>query len=258
MMRNGSEKSIDELVDFVATASRITAFTGAGVSTECGIPDFRSPGSPWRRHKPIPFGEFLADEAARVEAWRRKFAIDDVHGEVRPGRVHRILADWVAEGRVGCVITQNIDDLHRRAGVPEDRLVELHGNGTYAACLECGRRHELAAVRPIVERGLSPRCGSCDGPVKSATIAFGQAMPTEAMRRARRASLDCDLFLALGTSLLVRPAAGFPEFAKQEGAALVIVNREPTPLDSIADLVVEGDVGPILEIVKNRLHNPKR
>ncbi len=248
MMAASSEESIKDLVECVARAARITAFTGAGVSTECGIPDFRSPGSPWRVHKPIPFGDFVADEAARLEAWRRKFAIDDVHGDVMPGRVHRVLADWAAQDKVGCVITQNIDDLHRRAGLPEDRLVELHGNGTYAACLDCGLRHELAAVRPLVEAGRSPRCDACDGLVKSATIAFGQSMPAEPMRRALRASLDCDLFLALGSSLVVRPAASFPEIAKREGALLVIVNREPTPLDSVADLVVRGDVGPILEV----------
>jgi len=257
MKRTDPEASIERLVELVAGATRITAFTGAGVSTECGIPDFRSPGSPWRVHTPIPFRDFLADEGARLEAWRRKFAIDDVHGDVRPGRVHRVLADWAAEDRVGCVITQNIDDLHRRAGLPEERLVELHGNGTYAACLDCGRRHELAAVRPIVNAGRSPRCEACDGLVKSATIAFGQSMPAEPMHRALRASLDCDLFIALGTSLVVRPAAGFPELAKREGAALVIINREPTPLDSLADLVVEGEVGPILEVVSNQLRNLK-
>lgn len=257
MMTASSEKSIEDLIERVAAASRITAFTGAGVSTECGIPDFRSPDSPWRVHTPIPFRDFLADEAARLEAWRRKFAIDDVHGQVKPGRVHRVLADWAAEGRVGCVITQNIDDLHRRAGLPEERLVELHGNGTYAACLDCGRRHELAAVRPVVEAGRSPRCDACDGLVKSATIAFGQSVPEDSMRRALRATLDCDLFLVLGSSLVVRPAAGFPELAKREGASLVIVNRDPTPLDFCADLIVRGDVGPISEVVNSEITNLK-
>lgn len=243
---DGAARAIERLAEWIHEAERITAFTGAGVSTECGIPDFRSADSPWRIHKPIPFAEFLADEGARLEAWRRKFAIDDVHGEVAPGRVHRILADWAKADRVGAVITQNIDDLHRRAGTPEDRLVELHGNGTFAACLDCGRRHELHAMRELIARtGRSPVCEACDGIVKSATIAFGQPMPAEPMRRARKASIDCDLFIVLGSSLVVRPAAGFPETAKQAGARLVIINRDPTPLDAAADLVIRADVGDV-------------
>lgn len=247
MSRAEARDEVERLAEWIAEAERITAFTGAGVSTECGIPDFRSADSPWRVHKPIPFADFLAEEAARVEAWKRKFAIDDVHGEVSPGRVHRILAQWATQDRVGAVITQNIDDLHRRAGTPEDRLVELHGNGSFAACLDCGLRHELPAMRAFIARtGRSPVCDACEGLVKSATIAFGQSMPPEPMRRARRASLDCDLFLVLGSSLVVRPAAAFPEIAKQAGARLVIVNRDPTPLDAVADLIVRDDVGDVL------------
>ncbi len=250
-------EAIGQLTALVRGASRITAFTGAGVSTECGVPDFRSPGSPWRVHKPIRFADFLASEDTRLEAWRRKFAIDDVHGEVQPGRVHRTLADWVRQGRVGAVITQNIDGLHERAGVPQERVIELHGNGTYAACLDCKARVELAHVRRcIAETGRPPVCEACGGLVKSATIAFGQAMPAESMRRARSETLDCDLFIALGSSLLVRPAAAFPEIAKQAGAALVIVNLEPTPLDDIADLVVRADVGEVMQHVAGALETP--
>lgn len=226
--------------------SDVVAFTGAGISTECGIPDFRSPGSAWKRHPPVPFADFLKSAQARAETWRRKFAMDDLYAGSRPGRGHRALARLVADGAVSAIVTQNIDGLHEASGVPAETIVELHGNGTYAACLDCGARHELNEIRVYFERTqLSPEC-ECGGFVKSATIAFGQAMPQQAMRRAREATMRCGMFVAIGSSLVVYPAAGFPAAAKDNGAALVIVNREPTPLDGLADLVLRGDIGDIL------------
>jgi NAD-dependent deacetylase len=173
--------------------------------------------------------------------------MDDLYAHAKPGRGHRALARLIASGRMNAIITQNIDGLDQASGVPEDRVIELHGNGTYARCLGCARRYELVDVRREFERtGAAPQC-ECGGYVKSATISFGQAMPELAMRRAEEATLDCDLFIAIGSSLVVYPAAGFPLTAKRHGAALVIVNREPTPLDDFADLVLRGDIGDFLD-----------
>ena len=162
----------------------------------------------------------------------------------RPNRGHRAVAALVSQGKVAAVITQNIDGLHQASGIAEAQVIELHGNTTYASCLDCAERYEIDAMRAAFERdGTAPRCGRCHGFVKTATISFGQAMPAEPMRRAREETLAADLFLVVGSSLVVYPAAGFPELAKRNGAALAIVNREPTPLDAIADVVVNRSIG---------------
>ena len=239
--------AIDELHAMLDRAAAIVGFTGAGISTESGVPDFRTPGSPWMVNKPIPFEAFTASRAARIEAWRRKFAMDDHFRGAAPNRGHAALARLIGEGRSPGLITQNIDGLHQASGIPNDRIVELHGNGTYATCLTCGWRHELDAIRPAFEAtGEPPSCVMCDGPVKSATISFGQAMPQEQMRRAHALTLAADLFLVVGSSLVVFPAATLPVIAKRNGAKLVILNREPTELDAIADLVVRAEIGPAL------------
>jgi NAD-dependent deacetylase len=236
------------LKDLLDRASFAVAFTGAGISTESGVPDFRSPNSPWMRHKPIPFEAFLRSGEARREAWRRKFAMDDLYSDAKPNRGHRALAALMEAGRLEAVITQNVDGLHQASGVPADRLVELHGNGTYAACLACRRRHELDWVRAHLEAaGEPPSCEACGGIVKSATISFGQAMPEAPLRRAQELALSCDLFIVLGSSLVVFPAASLPEIAKRNGASLVIVNRDPTRLDDAANLVIHGEIGSVLE-----------
>ncbi len=230
----------------IKASGRIVVLTGAGLSTESGVPDFRSPASPWRIHKPIDFAAFLADPAMRAEAWRRKFAMDDIYAGAKPGRGHHALVRLAERGQLLSVITQNIDGLHQAAGLAEDRLVELHGNGTFARCLSCGRRHDLDGVRRRFDAdGQPPACG-CGGIVKSASIAFGQKLDPEDLSRACAAALDCDLFVVLGSSLVVRPAARFPLLAKRNGARLAILNREPTPLDIEADLVVRADIGDVL------------
>lgn len=250
--------SMDEalqLAAFIEDAEAIVAFTGAGISTECGVPDFRSPDSAWKRHAPIPFDQFLADEAMRLEAWKRKFAMDDIYAGARPGRGHAALARLYAKGQLSHIITQNIDGLHQASGVPAERIVELHGNGTYAQCLGCFGRHELSDVRRIIEEsGEAPVCG-CGGIVKSATISFGQPMPREAMLRAQRATLACDLFLVIGSSLMVQPAASFPLIAKENGARLVILNAQPTRLDGDADLVLRADIGDALQPIAHGAHS---
>lgn len=246
-MQDETEDAIAELHAMLGRADRIVCFTGAGISTESGVPDFRTPGSPWMINKPIPFEAFVKSREARIEAWRRKFAMDDHYREAQPNIGHRALARLVKEGRSPAIVTQNIDGLHQASGVPAEQVIELHGNGTYATCLSCGWRHELAAIRPAFEAGGEPpSCIMCTGPVKSATISFGQAMPQEAMMRAQALALECDLFLVVGSSLVVFPAATLPVIAKRQGAKLVIVNREPTELDPIADLVIRAEIGPAL------------
>jgi NAD-dependent deacetylase len=239
--------SVSRLFDLVRQSSVIVGFTGAGISTECGVPDFRSPGSPWLKNKPIPFDAFITSAEARREAWRRKFAMDDEFAGAEPGRGHRALAHLAETGRLPVVITQNIDGLHQASGLAPERIVELHGNGTYASCLDCGLRHELAPIRRAFEgQGRLPACDACGGLVKSATISFGQAMPQLQLRRAAEFAAACDLFLAVGSSLVVYPAATLPLLAKQAGARLVIINREPTDFDDAADLVVRDDIGDAL------------
>lgn len=241
--------ALEELSSLFAAAKRGVAFTGAGISTECGIPDFRSPGGLWTQNRPIPFDEFLASRDARNEAWRRKFAMEDKFQAAKPGRGHRALASLVERGPISSIITQNIDNLHQLSGIPTQKVIELHGNGSYAHCLDCRARYEIEWVRERFEAagGLAPDCTACSGPVKSATISFGQSMPEAEMRRAESETLAADLFLAIGSSLVVWPAAGFPALAKRNGAKLVIINREATELDEIADLVVHDDIGDVLE-----------
>ncbi|QTL05603.1 Sir2 family NAD-dependent protein deacetylase [Aquabacter sp. L1I39] len=237
-----------ELSDLISAARHAVAFTGAGISTECGIPDFRSPGGLWTQNKPIPFDVFVAHKAARDEAWRRKFAMDEAFGQARPGRGHRALARLMERGRLAAIITQNIDNLHQDSGIPDAALVELHGNTTYATCLDCGTRYGLDWVRTrfAASGGSAPDCEACDGPVKTATISFGQAMPEDQMMRADAFTKAADLFIVIGSSLVVYPAAGFPLKAKRNGAQLVILNREPTDFDEIADLVIRQEIGDVL------------
>ena len=235
---------VDELKRMIAQADNIVAFTGAGISTESGIPDFRSPGGIWTKFKPIEFGDFMRSEEARREAWRRKFATHETLQKATPNAGHRALARLVEQGRMSAVITQNIDGLHQTSGVPDDKVIELHGNTTYAVCLDCQRRYELDWVRAIFEDGERlPQCTDCGGHIKTATISFGQSMPEAEMARAHVATLAADLFIVLGSSLVVYPAAGFPVLAKRNGSRLVIVNREPTDQDDLADLVINAEIG---------------
>ncbi len=246
MIAKDIQSGVERLGDMIAEASIIVPFTGAGISTECGIPDFRSPGGLWTRNRPIPFDEFVASREARDESWRRRFAMEPTFAAAKPGRGHRALASLYRAGKVPAVITQNIDNLHQKSGFAPDHVIELHGNTTYARCVGCGRLYDLAWVKQRFEESGAPDCGDCDEPVKTATISFGQAMPEEAMERAGELAKACDLFIAIGSSLVVWPAAGFPMMARNAGARLVIINREPTDQDDIADLVIRHDIGDTL------------
>jgi NAD-dependent deacetylase len=238
---------VEQLGDMIAAAKTIVPFTGAGISTETGIPDFRSPGGLWTRNRPIAFDEFVASSEARDESWRRRFAMEPTFAAARPGRGHRALASLYKAGKIPAVITQNIDNLHQMSGFAADHVVELHGNTTYARCIGCGQAYDLPWVKQRFDaEGAAHECMACEEPVKTATISFGQAMPEDEMRRAAELAQQCDLFLAIGSSLVVWPAAGFPLMAKNSGARLVIINNEPTEQDDIADLVIRFDIGETL------------
>ncbi|MBV9859472.1 MAG: Sir2 family NAD-dependent protein deacetylase [Alphaproteobacteria bacterium] len=241
------QHDIAALAALIDRARRAVIFTGAGISTESGIPDFRSPGGVWTKMAPIEFQDFLASEHARRETWRRRFAMEDTFASAAPNRGHRAVAELIRRGPASAVITQNIDGLHQASGVPEEQVIELHGNTTYAHCLDCSTRYEIAELRAAFEADQKPpRCRRCHGFVKTATISFGQAMPEAAMQRAEAETMAADLFLVLGSSLVVYPAAGFPELAKRNGARLAIVNRERTGLDRMADLVLHRAIGETL------------
>ena len=241
---------VQQLHELIGSAKRIVAFTGAGISTESGIPDFRSPGGIWTKYQPIYFDDFMSSEEMRREAWRRKFATDETMQKAEPNAGHRALAKLVDQGKMTAIITQNVDGLHQRSGVPESKIIELHGNSTYATCLDCGHRYELGPIKKAFQgHGTLPVCEKCDGIVKTATVSFGQAMPEIQMARAQNETMACDLFMVLGSSLVVYPAAGFPRTAKRRGARLVIVNRDPTDQDEEADLVLHAEIGPTLSRV---------
>ena len=242
--------SADRIAAFrglLQTSRHVVFFTGAGISTESGIPDFRSPGGVWSTMKPIYFQEFIASADMRREAWRRRFSNQDGWVGAQPNAGHLAVARLIGIGKASCVITQNVDNLHQASGVPNDKVIELHGNSTYATCLSCSTRYELAEIeREFAVAGDVGPCSTCGGIIKSATISFGQQMPAGPMRRALEEALKCDLFIVLGSSLSVFPAAELPLRARQAGATLVIVNRDPTEMDDAADLVIHAGIGEMM------------
>jgi NAD-dependent deacetylase len=235
---------IEQFRTLLQASRRAVVFTGAGISTESGIPDFRGPNGLWTKIKPIDFQEFLSSQEVRQRSWQQWFEHGKGFLDAKPNAGHVAVANLVEEGKVSAVITQNVDNLHQDAGVPEDQVIELHGNATYARCLGCGITLEMAAIeREFLETGRVGPCADCGGIVKSATISFGQMMPEEPMRRAEEETLSCDLFIVLGSSLTVYPAAGFPGMAYERGAKLVIVNQQTTDMDRLADLVIHAAIG---------------
>lgn len=238
---------IQELRRLIGASRNIVIFTGAGISTESGIPDFRGPNGIWKKITPIDFSDFMASEEVRRESWRRKFSGDTNWGDAEPNAGHIAISRLVDLGRVTSVITQNVDGLHQKSGIPDEQVIELHGNNNYATCLECGIRYAFEEIREIFFPDETvPYCKECSGIVKTATISFGQPMPVSEMQLAEHATMGCDLFIAIGSSLVVYPAAGFPVLAKKNGAGLVIINRDETDLDPICDLVLNEEIGPTL------------
>jgi NAD-dependent deacetylase len=236
----------DRLAELLARARRIVAFTGAGISTGSGIPDFRGPGGVWTRRQPVYFDEFLASEERRVEYWDQKAEAHAAFAGARPNATHLALVELERMGRLSSVVTQNIDGLHQAAGTRPDRVIELHGTNREVECLGCGERSAPGpAVARFVAERRTPRC-ACGGLLKFATISFGQPLRPEVLERAFAEAASCDLMLALGSTLSVHPAATVPLHAEERGVPYVVINRGPTDHDRLASLRLEGDVAEIL------------
>jgi NAD-dependent deacetylase len=237
-----------EFATRVRSSTGLVFFTGAGISTESGVPDFRSPGGVWTRYQPVLFQDFLASETARVQHWRLKKATYELFKTVKPNIAHYAIRDFEERGQLLGLITQNIDGLHKAAGVSDDKLVELHGTDRLVTCLNCGMGYHPADVyENLAEEFIAPICGECGGFLKSANVSFGQSMPLQAMQRAQEWSARAEIFIVIGSSLQVQPAASFPVIAKRSGALLAIVNRDETPLDTLADFVHNGAIGEFFE-----------
>lgn len=235
--------------DLFGSARRISALTGAGISTASGIPDFRGPNGVWTKdpaaQRLTDIDSYMSDPEVRQQAWQSRAAHSAWDAEPNPA--HRAFVDLDAAGRLGAVLTQNIDELHQRAGLPQHRVLELHGTLFGTVCLTCAATGSMrAALKRVAEGEADPPCLSCGGIMKSATVSFGQALDEEVVREGRRAVLDCDLFLAAGTSLSVFPAASFAELAVKAGADLVICNAEPTPYDELATVVLTEPLTTVL------------
>lgn len=231
------------LANLISEARNIMVFTGAGISTESGIPDFRSPGGVWTKMQPIYFQDFVGSREKRKEAWDRVYNRTAGWTGASPNTGHDALKTLVDMGKVKMIVTQNVDNLHQDSGVPDEMVVEIHGNASYAKCLDCGQTYSFDGLKPRYEAGDDLTCEVCEGLLKSATISFGQAMPEDEVMLAEAAAHACDLCIAIGSSLVVYPAANIPIIAKQTGAKYVILNREPTEQDPIADLVINAEIG---------------
>lgn len=226
----------------IARSERIVGFTGAGISTESGIPDFRSPDSVWANRRIIEYDEFIRYRESRIECWQQKVAVWPEMREAKPNAGHLAFADLERRGKLRALITQNIDRLHQRAG--NTGVIELHGTITEVECLTCHERISMdAAVERIAAGDPAPECTHCGGYLKPATISFGQVLPTLVIEQAVKACKECDVLIAVGSSLGVYPAASLPELARRAGAHLIIINRTPTPFDPVADLVINDEIG---------------
>jgi NAD-dependent deacetylase len=235
---------LDEFATRLRQFRDIVFFTGAGISTESGVPDFRSPGGVWTKYQPVYFQDFIASEAARIRHWQLKKATYELYKKVQPNIGHYAIRDFEKRGQLLGLITQNIDGLHGISGVSGDKIVELHGTDRLVTCLECGKRFGPARVyEDLGEDFSAPTCDACGGLLKSANVSFGQQMPVKAMQRAQAWSEAAEVFIVLGSSLQVQPAASFPVIAKRNGALLAINNRDETPLDDVADFIYQGGIG---------------
>ena len=244
------EQTIQTASALVRQSSRIVVFTGAGVSTESGIPDFRSPGGIWDRYKPVEFSEFLASQEARERYWTRSRETYPVIAGAEPNPAHLAIVRLEQAGKLDCVITQNVDGLHQKAGNTEERVIELHGNSHWVVCLGCSHRSPRGEWQAVLRSGvLVPKCPDCGGILKALTVSFGQPMPERETADAMRRSKGCDLFVTVGSSLVVFPAAQMPLYALDSGARLIVVNLTPTYVDDHADVVIREKAGPALSAI---------
>ena len=249
---------IGKIAELIVRSRRIVVFVGAGLSTESGIPDFRSPGGVWDKYDPqdFYFQRFVASETSREKYWQMATEMYESMKDAKPNQAHLAIAELERLGKLDCLITQNIDGLHFKAGNSPDKVLELHGTAMHVNCLNCKKRYERDAIQKRVAGGdKAPRCDSCKGPLKPATISFGQSMPERETQAAYEHSASCDLFIVIGSSLVVHPAAQMPVVAKQNGAKLVIINRDETGCDSLADHIVHAQAGPTMAAVIEQVRN---
>jgi NAD-dependent deacetylase len=254
------KEQFERVAEWIVTSKWIVVFSGAGLSTESGIPDFRSPGGVWDKYDPedFYFQNFIASEASREKYWQMATEMWEPIKKAQPNLAHLAIAELERLDKLDCVITQNIDGLHFKAGNSEEKVLQLHGTAIFVSCLSCQKRYDRNEIQERIKKGQkAPRCDSCGGLLKPATISFGQSMPKKETQEAYHRSSICNLFIVIGSSLVVQPAASMPLVAKRNGAKLVIINRDPTPYDDMADLVIHGQAGPtmasILEHVKQGL-----
>lgn len=250
------EEKIRKVARLIADSKSVVIFVGAGLSTESGIPDFRSPGGVWEKYDPedFYFQNFLSKEQSREKYWQMATEMYEAMKDAKPNEGHVAVADLERLGKLDCLITQNIDGLHFKAGNSEGKVLELHGTAMHVSCLSCEKRYERDAIQDRIAKGdRSPQCDSCNGLLKPATISFGQSMPERETAEAYRRSAACDLFIVIGSSLVVHPAAQMPVIAKRSGAKLVIVNRDDTPCDSLADIVINGPAGQVMKAILQKV-----
>jgi NAD-dependent deacetylase len=246
---------VDAVADMILQSKKIVVFTGAGFSTESGVPDFRSPGGVWDKFDPneLNYQNFMRSEEIREKYWRMHKMMWETIRDAQPNSGHYAVTDLYNMGKLDCVITQNTDGLHQKAGVPDELVIEVHGTMQWVDCLDCRKRYPRGHVHDKMLAGEKvPRCDSCNGILKPATIAFGQSMPEQETFEAQNRSSSCDLFLAAGSSLVVYPAAQMPVTAKRSGARLVILNLTPTPHDQYADVVISQKTGEALSQIVTR------
>ena len=236
-----------KLKHLIEKSKKLVFFTGAGISTNSGIPDFRGPKGVWKTATPIYFQDFISSKEKRIESWEKKFSNELSIDSAKPNIGHYKLAEIMNRKEETHLITQNVDNLHQDSGIDNSKITELHGNSTYAKCLDCSKKYELTFLREdFLATKEPPVCNICGGIIKTATISFGQAMPEEEMITAQKVSIKSDLFICLGSSLAVFPAADLPLLAKETGANLVIINNEPTQMDHLSDLVINRDISEVL------------
>lgn len=239
---------LDRMAEMLRASERLVAFTGAGISTESGIPDYRGPNGVWQTGNIPHIDTIRTDEEARREYWRRRLETYPEMLARQPNAGHEALARFERAGKLLAVITQNIDGLHQKAGNHDERVIELHGSSHRLRCMKCGEVYDGVTIQTRLEAGEEdPRCVVCGGPLRSATVLFGESLPADALNLAHRVSLAADLMLVVGSSLVVNPAAKLPQIARQKGAGLIIVNQTETPLDGLADVRVGAQAGPTLD-----------
>jgi NAD-dependent deacetylase len=248
------QEQLDDAVELMQQAKQIVALTGAGISTESGIPDFRSPNSVWRENPPVSYRDFLQSAEARQKYWQTRKGLSGQVADAQPNAAHKALAELERRNVLSGIITQNFDGLHQDAGHSAEQVVELHGTSRYAACTLCGARSSMQELQQRIDDGESdPCCALCGGFLKAATILFGQRVPEAELTRAKEMALHCDLFLVIGSSLKVIPASTLPRLALQRNVPLIIINLQQTALDPYADVAIHERAGSVLPELVARL-----